>query len=284
MIAGGLGQPGRKIFADPRDPDASEGGYIDVKMKVDPLADNFATLKLWGSDWELTSWGVILLYLMDEGQMYQVGFRDIQAAEYAPLAWAVHAPPIPHRFYYTTIPLPLSMTQGRTRVTLRIIGTGVGAKGSPGVYRAYVHQGSYFVPAAADPQSPEPAAAPIRPPALMTMAEIVARGAASLNAQLKEWIAKGKGDAAALLRGYRDPDSPAYRNETAMRIAADGFTKRLDETCRNHFKNPKKAGEAWGGSYGNEGMMIVDLGAADFGPRLDEVIDLGDPPVPESGG
>jgi hypothetical protein len=281
VIAGGMGQPGRKIFADPADTKTAEGGYFDVTMKCDPLADNFVTLKLWGSDFERNSGGAILLYLMEEERMHQVGFRDVQVGEYAPLAWGgVHAAPIPLRFYYTTIPLPLSMTQGRTSVTLRIVGAEVGAKGSPGIYRAYVHLGSYFVPAPGDPQSSQPAPAPIRPAGSTTMAETVALRTALANAQIQAWLAKGEGDPSDLLRAFQEPGSPAYRNPLAIRIAADGFTKSLDETARRYFRNPDDAGGAWGGAFGNQGMMITEMGAANFGSRLEEVVDLGDPAGP----
>ncbi|MEO8616472.1 MAG: PA14 domain-containing protein [Luteolibacter sp.] len=278
IISGGLGQPARRMLWDPADTTVKEGGYLEFNATCDPLAINYVTLKLWGSDTNKTASGVLHIYQVEGSELYQVGYRNIQAYEYSPLAWATRSEkPIYERFYYTTIPLPLSLTQGRSSVRLRILGAEMNSLGSLPVYRAYVHCSSYFVPPAGDPQSPEPAPAPVRPTNGASLPVALARARQQSISDMTSWLANGNGDLNQLITGYTVAWTPAYQNPLIPpRVVAS-----IDSTCQGYFANPGSAGSAWGGAFGWVGERVGKIGAAAFGAAaLDEVIDLGDPAGP----
>jgi hypothetical protein len=63
-----------------------------------------------------------MLYVPVAGVNYQVGYRH--EGDYAPLSVTASRLPLPGRFFYSTTLLSLSMTTGKTSLTLRIVSTG----------------------------------------------------------------------------------------------------------------------------------------------------------------
>ncbi|MGD0655988.1 MAG: hypothetical protein ABSA16_16755, partial [Thermoguttaceae bacterium] len=152
VITGGLSQTARQLL--PLSTVAVNGGDMTFTMTVDPVKRNYFTIKLWGSDDTDSGKGRLYLYIPVDGVNYQVGYRH--EGDYAPLSVTASKQPLPGQFFYSTTLLPLSMTQGKTSITLTIISTGelygLGSGGPPsgnyqfnmdtpsrGIYRAYTH-------------------------------------------------------------------------------------------------------------------------------------------------
>ncbi|HEX3356897.1 MAG TPA: dockerin type I domain-containing protein [Tepidisphaeraceae bacterium] len=152
VISGNLGQPARREL--PLSPNQVNGGSMTFTLAVDPVKRNYFSIKLWGGDDTSESIGRLYLYIPINGTDYQVGYRH--EGDYEPLSVAADDPPLPGRFFYSTTLLPLSMTQGKTSLALKIQSTGelygLGSGGPPsgnyqfnmttasrGIYRAYTH-------------------------------------------------------------------------------------------------------------------------------------------------
>lgn len=140
------------------------------------------TLKLWGGDVNEN-----LLILHADGR--QVGYRS--RGDIGLLDYGSPEPAVPGRFYYVTLPLPMSATYRRERVEFEIVSTGrIWEPGrtfeqyqkkmltpSRGLYRFYVHDHSYFKPPAEDRQGarPEPVLPPQQPESFEALKERVNR-------------------------------------------------------------------------------------------------------------
>jgi|GEM_PF-2659526 len=83
------------------------GGDITFTMKVDPDKQNYFTVKLWGSDASLYR-----AFLAIDNEVFYP----------APLVIAKLSaePPIENRFYYSTVPIPLEKSKGKTELALTI--------------------------------------------------------------------------------------------------------------------------------------------------------------------
>jgi hypothetical protein len=101
---GGLDQPARKLLAGGSHP--WEGGTVEWTMKVDPKAQNYLTVKLWGSDKGRDSGRLVLF-----ANGLQVGYRH--EGDYDVLNQCDDEALAPGRFVYVTIPLPPKLTQGK---------------------------------------------------------------------------------------------------------------------------------------------------------------------------
>ncbi|XEC96517.1 LamG-like jellyroll fold domain-containing protein [Paenibacillus tarimensis] len=136
-VTGALGESAR--VALPRTPGDIQGGEMTFSMKVDPFAQNYFTVKFWGSD---ASSYKTMVYINGE----QIGYRRI--GDYQALEMGT-SNALPNRFYYSTALLPLEHTQGRENVeiTLRTFSGNFGAnvdQASRGYYNAYTHSEAYL--------------------------------------------------------------------------------------------------------------------------------------------
>ncbi|WP_151481050.1 fibronectin type III domain-containing protein [Streptomyces albicerus] len=116
-----------------------KAGDLRFTMKVDPLHQNYLTVKFWGGD---TSTYKTIAYINGE----QIGYR--RSGDYEALNTGTNRP-LPGRFFYATVMLPLEHTKGRehAEITLRTYDNGFTAKvtaDSRGYYRAYTHTGAYL--------------------------------------------------------------------------------------------------------------------------------------------
>ena len=147
----------------PLEPVSWQGGNMRFKMRVDPRRPNYVTVKLRGDD---VNENMLILYV--DGR--QVGFRhfgDVDILDHGSASAAV-----PGRFYYVTVPIPMSVTYRKSRVEFEIAATGgIVADGadfehyqkemrtpSRRIYDFYVHDDGFFEPPAGERQGrpPEP--------------------------------------------------------------------------------------------------------------------------------
>ncbi|GAB2859519.1 hypothetical protein GCM10027074_28280 [Streptomyces deserti] len=116
-----------------------KGGDLRFTLAVDPVHQNYLTVKFWGGD---TSAYKTIAYINGE----QIGYR--RSGDYEALNTGTSRP-LPGRFFYATVMLPLEHTRGQTRaeITLRTYDSGFSNKvmaDSRGYYRAYTHTGAYL--------------------------------------------------------------------------------------------------------------------------------------------
>ncbi len=154
-----LGQPAQRCL--PLDTVGVNGGDMTFTMAVDPVRRNYFSVKLWGGDDTNIAMGRLYLYVPVDGVNYQVGYRH--EGDYMPLSVAGDMSPLPGRFFYSTTLLPLSMTKGKTNLTVKVVSTGwlygLGSGGWVGdggnyqnsmttnsrwIYRAYTHNDPFL--------------------------------------------------------------------------------------------------------------------------------------------
>lgn len=272
-LAGALGEPARRLL--PLEPVSYNGGFIRFKLKVDPVQQNYVTVKLWGSDRGMEQ-GRLLLYL--DGNL-QVGYRH--EGDHDVLNQSDDDPLYPDRFVYQTVALPLARTLGKTEVDLKISVIGrmwpYGqyfkqkqkdfVQPSRGLYRVYAHTAPRFDPPADEKQG-QPPADKIRP--ALDGDEIIAKMRDTVNSRLAKLLAdqrparpgaKGADQRLVLLaEAYHTPWTVAYKNPAT--IAA--LLRAADE-----FMAPGWIGPQWVGA-GPLGEAIAHLG---HDPLLEKALD-----------
>jgi hypothetical protein len=273
VIRDGLGQPARQLL--PLEPPSHNGGSVSFKLQVDPQAQNYFTVKLWGSD-KGEERGRLLLYL--DGQ--QVGYRH--EGDHDVLNQCEAEALYQGRFVYQTVALPRMLTQGRTNVFLKIgalgrmwpYGTNFAQKqkqfthSSRGIYQVYTHTNASFVPAATEKQG-----AAVKPTTRPAGAgeKILDEMRATVNARLEGLMKSadaGKSGSQAnvllLANAYNTPGTTAYHNPRA--IAA--LVKAGDT-----FMRPGVIGKSWTAA-GPLGEAIMLVGLEPLQSALDEVIEV----------
>ena len=294
-ITGGLGQAARRCL--PLSPVDIYGGALSFTMAVDPVRRNYFTIRLWGSDDVDEAMGRLLLYMTVNGVDYQVGYRH--EGDYGPLSVAADKPPLPGRFFYSTTLLPLSMTQGKTAVTLKIVSTGelygLGNGGPPsgtyqlnmtlpsrGIYAAYTHVDPFFTPPASETQGTMPTAT--LQPAVTEGSVLSATGTFTngLNSYVSGRLAASgttfvTTDVAFLARAY---SVPLVTNAYQQQAVISKVIALLDEFCTHYYEQPSDSvsdgqytvaggysesysvsggNETWGGRFGPLGWAVHQL-------------------------
>ena len=164
VAAAALGEPARVSL--PRTPSDYYGGDLSFDMAVDPIKQNYFTVKFWGSD--VNGGQKALLYVDGE----QLGYRHL--GDYEALNHGTDVPSFRGRFFYYTDLLPLALTHGRRTLalTVRTIGPISGyalmggydgyqgrmTKPSRGYYRVYTHTTPALAGLEAEKQGAAPAA------------------------------------------------------------------------------------------------------------------------------
>ncbi|QYX76787.1 fibronectin type III domain-containing protein [Streptomyces akebiae] len=245
-----------------------KGGDLRFTVAVDPVHQNHLTVKFWGGD---TSTYKTIAYINGE----QIGYR--RSGDYEALNTGTNRP-LPGRFFYATIMLPLEHTRGRTRaeITLRTYDGAFSGKvtaNSRGYYRAYTHTGSRL------DLSDDPRTDFTPPTATVTALDDTARQALvdgyvadqvklfnSLTAKVDS-SAGGKLSivryveelffyAGALARASWCPaKTPAARRAALLRVF-----KCVDNHTKDYYGNTKLL--AWGGHQGDWGGYYGALGQA----------------------
>lgn len=241
-VRGALGEPAR--IPKPSDPASWRGGGMKFNLRVHPQRRNYVTFKLWGGDVNEN-----MLILLAGGR--QLGYRFFGDVDIPDRGGS--EPASPGRFYYVTLPLPVSATYRRDRLEFELYPAGpVWLPGrnlaqfqkemkSPGrgVYRMIVHDDPFFVPPEeeASPAAPVPVAAASHPESFDAVKSRVNRELESLLAA--EGGAAGQDGLRLLARAYRVPWSAAFRREAAVRKVVEG----VDELFRRRRENPGLAGD-----------------------------------------
>jgi hypothetical protein len=165
-IKGGLDEPARMLL--PIESERVEGGNVSFKIQVDPQKQNYITVRFWGSD--AGDDNILILFI--EGD--QIGYRHL--GDYDMLYLANKEKPFLGRFHYTTMPLPVKYTKGKTEVNISIRSTGGYNRYSPtfeqyqkkmkepakAIYKAYSHTNGYLDIAKEEKQGTLPASTGIR--------------------------------------------------------------------------------------------------------------------------
>ncbi|KAA6340756.1 Amylopullulanase [termite gut metagenome] len=112
----------------------TDNGNLMFNIKVNPLFQNYFTLKFWGSD---RSNEVNVVWI--DGK--QIGYQ--RHGDYAPINRG-YSNPLPDRFYYSTIMLPLSTTKGKESVKITIQSLGGRESEKRKFYQAYSHINPYI--------------------------------------------------------------------------------------------------------------------------------------------
>jgi hypothetical protein len=151
----GVGALGQTYRAPLTSGTGSTSGQLSVRLKVDPNLQNYVTVRMWGSD------------------SYNISVDFTGDSIYDNLDLGSNPTDFPNRFYYSTLPIPLSMTQGQTSLQLVLYENGVsGAAGRP-IYSAYTHTDPHFIPAGANPTGTQPTlTGQIAPSSALTLSQV----------------------------------------------------------------------------------------------------------------
>ena len=305
-LTGSLGQTERQLL--PLSTLAVNGGSLTFTMAVDPVKRNYFSVKLWGGDDVDQGMGRLYLYVPIAGTDYQVGYRH--EGDYMPLSVTAGTPPLPGRFFYSTTLLPLSMTQGKSSLTLKIQSTGelygLGSGGPPsgnyqfnmdtpsrGIYRAYTHTAA-FIDASDETQGSAPVTTTR---ATHTEAGVIG-SSGTYTTGINNWIGvsgvSGKlNDPATnfmttnvellarsysvsqLSNGYHNPAVVNKVIEVIDAFTADWYTNPSNVSSSNAF-GADGGNEVWGGRFGLLGWAIHLLsGVSSFQSNLDTVVNYG---------
>jgi hypothetical protein len=129
------------------------GGHVEFEMTVDPVNQNYFTVKLWGNDYcpSITDGASNLVFAVDGNYVHYQHY-----GEYQKIDRCGGGPK--DQFFYVTSLIPLNATQGKTRVTIKLEAQGrtydyasdwnnwhyAMAADSRGIYRAYIHTSPYL--------------------------------------------------------------------------------------------------------------------------------------------
>lgn len=130
MVIGALEQPARMLG----DSKTKTGYDLKFTVKIDPLSQNYFTLKFWGTDSATITSKVFI-----DGK--QIGYN--RTSDYSPINGGFSCP-LPGRFYYSTIMLPLNMTLGKYEAEITIQSQYKTKLTNREIYNGYVHTNPYL--------------------------------------------------------------------------------------------------------------------------------------------
>jgi hypothetical protein len=262
-VTGGLSQMAR-VF-NPSSPASVWGGTASFTIKCDPKQPTYISIKLWGSDVG-SALGRLMLFC--EGK--QVGYYHLGDVDPLDIAW--DQPRTVGRFFYHTLPLPQSMTQGKTTVNIginsmgRIWGYGTTAaqyyyplvQPSRGVYRVYSHLTPFFTPASDDVQGTAPNPAVRTSPGSEVMASVSTRVTSIVNSLLAATPSSlDLWSLVTLAKAYFIPSTPAYNNNQVLSQVIGG----LDALYTSYLASSTvltASPQQWQG-FGRVGQIMVLL-------------------------
>lgn len=102
-ITSALGQTARRLLPRTPNPDVY-GGEVSFTMAVDPVKQNYCTVKLWGSDPSAGIWLILDVNGLEVGSRH--GGEGVDELWFQGFGWYAN------RFIYRTLPLPLSPDAG----------------------------------------------------------------------------------------------------------------------------------------------------------------------------
>jgi hypothetical protein len=280
IISGLLSQPARRLL--PLEPRSWEGGRVAFTLRVDPEKQNYATIRLSGSD--ITANDLILFC---DGK--QVGYRHLGDIDLLDIGGERAA--FPGRFFYNTTPLPLAMTQGKTNLHFEIRSSGPTwgygntfeqfqkplVEPTRGIYRLYTHTDGCFIPPADEKQGEAPKNLPVRKsPGPEVMDKLKTRVDSEVSSLLKSTRPLDEMQMEFLARAYYVKWTTAYQNPKVI----EQVVKGIDSLYAAWRENPELAhndrvtpNPGWF-EFGPAGHAVSLLGER-LKPFLDEQINDG---------
>jgi len=276
-------QPGEsaRILLPSGEP-AWDGGRLAFTLAVDPVKQNYATARFWGSDATVND-----LILFCEGK--QVGYRHLGDIDLLDIGG--ERAPFPGRYYYTTTPLPLAMTRGKTNLALEIRSSGptwgYGATfdqfqkpmttPTRSIYNLYTHTDNYFIPPTGEKQGNAPGKLSVRTtPGPEVMEKLKTRVNNEVNNLIKSARPLNEMQMEFLARAYHVKWTPAYHNPKVVQQVVAG-TDALFAAWRDNpelaHNDPSTPNPGWF-EFGPAGHAISLLGEQ-VKPSLDQEIDDG---------
>lgn len=226
----------------PRQPPHYQGGRMSFTMKCHPDQQNYFSIKLWGDDINEN-----LLILNCEGQ--QIGYRHLGDIDI--LDHGSSSPAYTNRFFYTTCPLPISLTTGKTQLNFEIVSTGrIWGYGrnfaqyqknqttpSRGIYSVYTHTDAHLKSIAYEKQGRAPSEQ-IRPDkSNEALAEIKRRLVTEVRKLLVPRKINNQMHLNFVAQAFHESWSPVYKDKSIVPILVAG----MDRIYKQYEENPKLA-------------------------------------------
>lgn len=259
---------------------AWDGGRLAFTLAVDPVKQNYATARFWGSDATVND-----LLLFCEGK--QIGYRHLGDIDLLDIGGELA--PFPGRYFYTTTPLPPAMTRGKTNLTLEIRSSGPTwgygntfdkfqkpmTTPTRGIYNLYTHTDNYFTPPASEKQGSAPETLPVRTmPGAEVMDKLKARVNGEVNNLLKSTRPLNEMQMEFLARAYYVKWTPAYQNSKVAGQVAQGMDALFAAWRENPelaHNDPSTPNPGWF-EFGPAGHAVSLLGEQ-VKPLLDQELD-----------
>lgn len=282
VFTDGAGRAARRVLAN--DPPRWDGGLMAFTVKVDPVRQNYATVRFNGD--EATD-NRLMLYI--DGQ--QIGYRHLGDIDIIDQGGGQQ--PAPGCDVFVTIPLPRALTKDKTSARLELRASGrIWGYGkdlaqfqkdmetpSRALHALYIHTGEYFAPPDADARvgafKPAVARNDFGPDAVDRLRARVRHELAKL---MRGGPAHRQTHLQLLAHAYRTPGSDLYNDPRVVeRVVAS-----VDAIWRKFKADPKAAEREPGTDAGDwigagqfaESVWLVAGALAD---KLDEALD-GDTP------
>ncbi|WP_294481817.1 hypothetical protein [uncultured Victivallis sp.] len=282
VVQGAYNTTGRKLLKP--ETESWQSAPMRFRLKVDPAAKNYITVKFWGGDVTHDH----LVMFIDNKQMgyMHLGDYDILDYEQCEPRDAPHAsnpnPQYAGRFTCTTFVLPEVATKGKSEIDVAVRATGKiwgygnnfgqfqknVSQDSRGIYAVYIHSDPYFRPGtevAVEPPTPRSDIPEI------DLDAVKARIERELAKCLKSDPARDPWRLPLVAEAYHVPWCSAYRNPKVVEYV----TAAIDALARRFVKEPEKVVTkgSWTGC-GEQATALILLEDA-LKPVLDEEIDNG---------
>jgi len=239
-ITGGLGEIARVL--KPKLIPGWQGGSMSFTVKVNPDAQNYITARFWGSDVNHDR----LYFVCGDKQLSSRHLGDVDMLDIGN-----DFPFYNERFFYTTTPLPLSLTKGKTELTLEIRSQGpIGTYGTTweqyqkdmteetrGIYKVYTHTDGAFVPPADEKQGIPPAYSKRPYPGIEVMGALKKRVNDAIEKLVKDSKPLNQMQMQFLAKSYRIKWSFGYQNKELV----DRVLYSMDDFYQAYKRNPKLA-------------------------------------------
>lgn len=240
QITGGLNETARILL--PPTQKSWQGGSLSFNIKVDPEKQNYITTRLWGSD-------------VNHNRLYfvcgdkQIGSRHLGDVDM--LDVGSDHPYYNERFFYVTLPLPLSLTTGKQQLTFEIRSQGTiwgygqtwdkyqkdMETATRGIYKVYTHTDGAFIPAKDEKQGVPPVSAKRKSPGKEVLDELKSRVNDEIGKLKKSTVSLNQMQIQFLAKSYRVKWSDGYRDK----VVVAQVLSSLDELYRGYKKNPTLA-------------------------------------------
>jgi hypothetical protein len=283
VIKGGKGEPARRLLPRTPNPDMY-GAELDFTMKVDPLNQNYFTVKLWGSD--SCPDGAIIL----DCEGFEIGKRHGNSS--ADLFVNRGGSWLTNRFWYRTVYLPLKLTKGKQSVAIKLRSAGMiyDYANQPGksyipdyqhlmktpswpIYRVYTHVGGFIDTASevqGDAVNPPTRISP-GPESMDEWKRAVSEKAGNLLFSSRP---PGLNDVEYLANCYEVSWTPAFHSPDAISQVIKGIDEAVKTYSAKATDVAAHGNDSWGGPYGPLGVAIYKL-YPEMKDRMAETIDFG---------